>query len=236
MAHKRSRKHPTLENRPDDREDRLFLDMMRDLRVRPEKPVARRDVPALPPPDPKVDAEEDALFLAAMGGLDEHERRVRPALPPPPSRREPPPPTPKRDDPAESALFRQAMEELDIAPDKDGAARQKTPHREAGLRRVKAPREPAPVDASLDLHGFTVEQAQQTLERFLRDAATAHKQAPKHTVLVITGKGHHSEGGVGKLRRAVEQWVQQRGKRWVKAYSEASRAQGGRGAFVLTLR
>ena len=221
---------------PDDREDRLFLDMMRDLRVRPEKPAPRRDAPALPPPDPEEDADEDAFFLAAMGGLDEHERAPRPSDPiPPPSHREPEPP-PKRDDPAESALFLEAMEELDLAPDKDGAGHQKTPRREPGLRRVRAPREPVQVDDSVDLHGLKVEQALQTVTRFLLDAAASSKQSPKRTLLVITGKGHQSEGGVGKLRKAVEQWILRHGKRWVKTYSEAPRAQGGRGAFVLTLR
>ena len=58
----------------------------------------------------------------------------------------------------------------------------------------------------------------------------------KYTWEVVTGKGHRSKDGVGKIRQATEQWIQQRGKRSIESYAPAPRAQGGSGAFVLILR
>jgi DNA-nicking Smr family endonuclease len=54
----------------------------------------------------------------------------------------------------------------------------------------------APIDARLDLHGHTQDEAHSVLLRFLRRASTAEKKL----VLVITGKS-------GVLRRQVPLWL-----------------------------
>jgi len=52
---------------------------------------------------------------------------------------------------------------------------------------------------------------------------------------VITGKGRHSPRGDSPVRRAVENWIVHKGRRFIRSYAEAPRAYGGRGAFVLYL-
>ncbi|MEE8622885.1 MAG: Smr/MutS family protein, partial [Alphaproteobacteria bacterium] len=60
-----------------------------------------------------------------------------------------------------------------------------------------------PVEARIDLHGLTRDEAHQALEAFLK---TAH-DAGKRCVLVITGKGLRAPGEMGVLRDAVPRWL-----------------------------
>ena len=57
-----------------------------------------------------------------------------------------------------------------------------------------------PIEARLDLHGFTVAQAERRLARFVDQAARTGIRC----VLVITGKGSE---GKGELRRLVPVWL-----------------------------
>ncbi len=88
------------------------------------------------------------------------------------------------------------------------------------------------IEDRLDLHRLKSGEALDRLERFLAAAL----RTGTSTVLVITGKGHHSPGGRGVLKQRVEEWILGRGKRFVRQFSEAPRALGGRGAYVLHLR
>ncbi len=56
------------------------------------------------------------------------------------------------------------------------------------------------------------------------------------TVLVITGKGHHSPGGRGILRQKVEEWIRERGWRRIRTWSEAPARLGGAGRSCSILR
>ncbi|MCP4664207.1 MAG: Smr/MutS family protein [bacterium] len=125
-------------------------------------------------------------------------------------------------------LFLEAMRELEAAPDKD-----QRPTQQPTLRKLRLSKKttPKPED-SLDLHGKTTEEALSDLARFVAQAAAGKKK----TVVVITGKGLHSHDGVGVLRQEVERWIRRRGKRFVRAFSEAPRALGGKGAYILYLR
>lgn len=136
-------------------------------------------------------------------------------------------------DPADVSLFRQAMRTLDTVPDKDGGeGRAQRPQR-TGLRRRRPPRARSlDVDDSLDLHHSRVEEALVALDRFVR-AGVARRA---RTLVVITGKGHHSPGGTSVIKGAVERWILRHGKRLIEAYSEAPARYGGSGAFVLYLR
>ncbi len=130
----------------------------------------------------------------------------------------------------DKSLFLNAMRNMgDRVPNKDQAR----PTRDQEIRRIKQ-RKNATVETGqvLDLHGMRLLPALERLQRFIIKAFTHGDQV----VMVITGKGHHSKDGVGVLRREVEQWILQHGRRFVRAYSEAPRAYGGRGAYLIYLR
>ncbi len=131
----------------------------------------------------------------------------------------------------EERLFLRALDDLKVAPDKD--ARVPVPEKEAGVRRLKSSKSRGlePQDR-LDLHGKRVEEALWRLREFVVGCALRRL---RH-VLVVTGKGLHSEGGTGVLKKAVEGWILDQGRRYIRAYSEASRRHGGSGAFLLYLR
>lgn len=102
------------------------------------------------------------------------------------------------------------------------------------IRRVKAHKGELPVNLqdTLDLHGLTTVEALNQLMRFVTRSFTRGMKS----VMVITGKGKHSADGVGVLKREVEKWILQKGKRFIHSYAEAPRAHGGKGAFILYLR
>jgi len=99
------------------------------------------------------------------------------------------------------------------------------------------------VDARIDLHGMTQDQAFSSLSRFLSSASARGDR----TVLVITGKGlqlnkhedalwtTRSEPGV--LRRKLPEWLGYPELRpLVSGYASAHAKHGGSGAFYVTLR
>ena len=97
--------------------------------------------------------------------------------------------------------------------------------REAEARRLAAKRP----EATLDLHGMTAEEAEASLSAFLE--AAARKGLEK--VLVITGKGIHSQGEpvLGKAaRRTIE------ASPWAGRFGVADAASGGGGALWVILK
>ena len=95
------------------------------------------------------------------------------------------------------------------------------------LRRGKLP-----VEAVLDLHGHTQDQAYQALERFVAGSATAGRRC----VLVITGKGAVSTGG-GVLRRQFPMWLSAPSLRpYILTLMSAQPQHGGAGAIYVLLR
>ena len=88
------------------------------------------------------------------------------------------------------------------------------------------------VEARLDLHGLTQDQAHRELLSFIRRTAAVGMRC----VLVVTGKGSVSQGG-GVLRRRLPDWLGQSDCRpHVLAVTRAQRAHGGDGAFYVLLR
>ncbi len=88
------------------------------------------------------------------------------------------------------------------------------------------------VEATLDLHRHTQDEAHRALMGFITDAAAEGRRC----VLVITGKGALSEGG-GVLRRQVPHWLNQPPCReCVLAIAEARPEHGGAGALYVLLR
>lgn len=94
-------------------------------------------------------------------------------------------------------------------------------------------------EAKLDLHGFTLDQAHQELNRFVLNA---HSRG-KRLVLVITGKGKSQQDlgpiptRMGVLRHQVPHWLQtQPLKPLIMQITQASPKHGGSGAYYVYLR
>jgi DNA-nicking Smr family endonuclease len=93
-----------------------------------------------------------------------------------------------------------------------------------------------PIDARLDLHGFTQTQAHAALLRFLRRAQAEGLRM----VLVVTGKGT-SKGGEaherGVLKRQVPLWLSlPEFRSLVVGFEDAHVGHGGAGALYVRLR
>ncbi|MCB1051095.1 MAG: Smr/MutS family protein [Acidobacteria bacterium] len=160
--------------------------------------------------------DEDLEFLQAMAqmGLRKSAKKARP----------------KSEPEAETGPdpeFLQAIQSIEVVPNKDAPDRQP----DLPTRKIKVSKKES-VEEVLDLHGLTKEEALVQLTQFcVQNFISASPSG-----LVITGKGLHSQGGSPILKPAVEQWILTQGKRYVKAYAEAPRAFGGRGALVLYFR
>jgi len=98
-----------------------------------------------------------------------------------------------------------------------------------------------PIEARLDLHGMTQDQAHRALDAFID--ASAH--AGRRCVLVITGKGGsrgaggdgYSDGSIGVLREQVPRWLNQATLRpLILAFSHARPKDGGEGALYVLLK
>jgi DNA-nicking Smr family endonuclease len=87
------------------------------------------------------------------------------------------------------------------------------------------------IDARLDLHGMTQEEAHRHLTLFL----ARHQRQGARCILVITGTGERTTGGT--LRRMTPRWLAEPGNAArVIAYSPAQRRHGGEGALYVLLR
>jgi DNA-nicking Smr family endonuclease len=87
-------------------------------------------------------------------------------------------------------------------------------------------------EATLDLHGKTRAEAERSVHDFVR---STHKRGARY-LLVIPGKGEHSEGGVGVLGEAVVQALTRGGAApLVLAFASAHRTLGGSGALAVQL-
>ena len=131
----------------------------------------------------------------------------------------------------EEEIFLTAMGELSVNF-RDGLPAKDSPP-EAQQRRLKQlKRGKLSPEASLDLHGFRCTDVVRKLIHFLDDSLYQGLQ----TVLIITGKGMHSEDGTSVLRHEVEQFLSSEGKKYVIEWVRAPKQYGGEGAMVLFLR
>ena len=90
-----------------------------------------------------------------------------------------------------------------------------------------------PVEARIDLHGLTQQEAFRALAAFLAGA----QKAGRRCVLVVTGKGLRPDGRIGVLRENVPRWLNQEPNRGrVLAFNYASVKDGGEGALYVLLR
>jgi DNA-nicking Smr family endonuclease len=102
-----------------------------------------------------------------------------------------------------------------------------------GRRKVKLEKGKIPVEAVLDLHGMTKNDAFDALSGFI--ASGFHSQ--KRCILVVTGKGSRSSDGVGVLKSHLPIWISTPPlDQYVLDYAPAIQKHGGGGAFYVYLK
>jgi len=168
------------------------------------------------PRRPAVSPEDQALFLAAVGGATPLGTRDRIPVPPPP-------PSPVRVVELPSAI------KLTIEGDGQRYAARAPGVSRTQISDLRAGK--VHVEETLDLHGETVEIAKQHLREFL---VTAHRIG-RRCVLIVHGKGTHSEHGA-PLREAVLSDLLEELSGFVHALSTAAPSDGGEGATYVVLR
>jgi DNA-nicking Smr family endonuclease len=84
--------------------------------------------------------------------------------------------------------------------------------------------------AVLDLHGMTAEEAESAITRFVDASARSGLEK----VLVIHGKGLHSEGGVPVLKQTARRTLE--ADPLAGRFGEAAKADGGSGALWVMIR
>lgn len=96
------------------------------------------------------------------------------------------------------------------------------------LRALK--RGQVPFTATLDLHGYTLADAEVALPRFIAKAITAGDSC----VLIIHGKGLRSSQSGGVLKPFTQDWLAQ--QKAVKAFCPAQPKHGGSGALYVLVQ
>jgi DNA-nicking Smr family endonuclease len=87
-------------------------------------------------------------------------------------------------------------------------------------------------EANLDLHGMRREQAQKAISDFVR---AEHRRGARRLLLIV-GKGQHSEDGIGVLAEtAVDTLSHSVAAPLVSAFASAHERHGGRGAIAVLL-
>lgn len=87
-----------------------------------------------------------------------------------------------------------------------------------------------PLEADLDLHGQTKEQARSNTYRFIKDA----EYHGLRCVLIVHGKGKNNQQGIAVIKTQLASWLKQEPS--VLAYHSAKDRHGGLGAVYVLLR
>ena len=86
------------------------------------------------------------------------------------------------------------------------------------------------IAAELDLHGYTIQHAKESLSDFLKQCLMRNHRC----VRIIHGKGLRSKQGRPTIKSLIGKWLQQR--REVLAYCSARQVDGGTGAIYVLLK
>lgn len=165
---------------------------------------------------PSVSPEDQALFLAAIDGARPLDKRDRLPIPPPP-------PSPVR------VVELPPQVALTVEGDGRRYAARGPGVSHAQLAELRAGK--IHCEATLDLHGETVDVGMQQLREFL---VVSHKTG-RRCILIIHGKGTHSEHGA-PLREAVLAELLGPLSGLIHALTTAAPAHGGEGATYVALR
>lgn len=208
-----------------------------------EEAKQKPGAPAKPPPPPprkiekSTSAEDELSFHRMMSGvvpLDQKPGRIQQTAPAP--KRKPEDFRAKARAEAEAVLDHLhrlvdddvRFEVTDDGKHVEGRRSDASPNLLRSLRRGLLP-----IDARLDLHGMTAAAAKDAVVAFLRTARGKNERC----VLVIHGKGEHSDVPGGVLRGEIAAWLSQgRAREHVAAFATARDEDGGEGAVYVALR
>ena len=87
-----------------------------------------------------------------------------------------------------------------------------------------------PIEAELDLHGFTSAEAYQSLIDFIE---RCQNQDIRH-MRIVHGKGHRTQSEHPILKNKLNNWLREHPQ--VLAFSSATKSDGGAGALYVLLR
>jgi DNA-nicking Smr family endonuclease len=198
--------------------------------ARPEPPPARAPAPPPAAPAPPPASEED-LWSSATAGVRPLDRGLDRVAPPAPRG-------------APETFWHPDLEAVDAlralvsgdAPFDLADSDEFIEGRVAGLDHQlvrKLRRGEFAVQAHVDLHGLTREEAKRAVEAFLRSSRSAGKRC----VLVVHGRGLHSKDHLPVLKDALRTWLSTaRFARHVLAFATARPVDGGAGAIYVLLR
>ncbi|GHT96536.1 hypothetical protein AGMMS49545_21750 [Betaproteobacteria bacterium] len=186
---------------------------------------------AAPPPKPKPKpknaptAAERELFQKVMEGVRPLPPTDRAAIVPPR-----PKPVPRQREQDETEALQESLHGTfsleDHLETEEAFARAGLPRRTlADLRRGRWV-----IQAELDLHGYTREEARDALGAFIGGCLARGLRC----VRVIHGKGNSSPGGLSVLKNLSRQWLARREE--ILAFCAAKPHDGGEGALMVLLR
>ncbi len=183
--------------------------------------MARRQAPRVSgrpaKPRPRVTAEDEAQFIAAIAGATPLTERDRVRLDPPRTAILPP----RQPLPPMAKLTLEGDDGL-IGGRSGGVNRAQLALLRGGQVRP---------EVTLDLHGKSAADAEPALEQFLLESARLRRRC----VLIVHGQGLHS-GGVAVLRELVIGDLVGKASGLVHAFAPAASSDGGRGATYVMLR
>jgi DNA-nicking Smr family endonuclease len=210
-----------------------FKSALADLKKKQAEPPKKPQAPP-PPPKPsksKRPQEEDemSLFLSAMDGVEQITDRG--SEPPPPNPRLPEIIDENAEALAELAQLVAGHGDFDVA-DTDEYIEGAAPGIDARLMRSLR-RGDFSIQGHLDLHGMTQTEAKEAVDRFLTDS----RRTGKRCVLIVHGRGLHSEDQIPVLKERLRVWLsQKRIGKTVLAFATARPHDGGAGAVYVLLR
>ena len=202
----------------------------------PPTPAAEPEKPAPPlvRPSDTLRGEDRTAYFDSLAGVrpiagrrPERSGRALPPAPPPPADR-PDPDAPAR---ARLAALVSSQYEFDIAREEDGwveGLRRDAPVAALDVLRRRA----VTAESTLDLHRVRAAEVDSRVTRFVREK----HRAGIRRLLIIHGKGTHSENGVGVLAEAVAKALTEGGAApLVLAFASAPVSLGGTGALLVEL-
>ncbi|MEN9800394.1 MAG: hypothetical protein RL653_4091 [Pseudomonadota bacterium] len=207
------------------------------LKLKQEEPASKKaPVPTRPPPPPSqprarkgTEDEEARQFLEALDGVTPLTRR-----------KELPPELPRLQAQVVNEEAEAFAQLNDLVSERGDFVVEETPLSVEGrapgvdprlLRALR--RGDHPFTAELDLHGMTRDAARTAVDRFLSES----RREGRRCVLLVHGRGLHSEEALPVLKAQLPGWLQQgRMGKVVLAFCTAKPEHGGMGALYVLLR
>ncbi|HSW93670.1 MAG TPA: Smr/MutS family protein [Gammaproteobacteria bacterium] len=174
------------------------------------------------PKKPALSDEETTLFRDAMKGVSPLTHTKIPS----PKKSLPPRVRPVIKEQIDEGVFFSDNEHMDPVESEDFLLFSRSGVQQKVLRKMRQGQYNA--EAHLDLHGKTIDEARESLARFLLQCQ--HDKI--RTILIIHGKG--KDGRLPVLKNKLNNWLRQTEQ--VIAFCSAIPKQGGSGALIVLLR